>query len=90
MIIAGHYFILNFVFVFDVDVELIQKWKNVMVNPIGNWWESLKHSIAWRLLEVAKNGDYHERVKAVRQLSRIDHLKGNKHMTIYIINYESM
>lgn len=36
----------------------------------------MKHSIAWRLLEVAKNGDYHDRLKAVRQLARIDHLKG--------------
>lgn len=25
---------------------------------------------------MAKNGDYHERLKSVRQLSRIDHLKG--------------
>lgn len=37
----------------------------------------MKHSIAWRLLEVAKNGDYHDRVKAVGQLARIDHLKGS-------------
>lgn len=53
-----------------------QKWINVIVHPIGNWWKSVKHSIAWRLLEVAKNGDYHDRLKAVRQLARIDHLKG--------------
>lgn len=53
-----------------------QKWINVIVHPIGNWWKTVKHSIAGRLLEVAKNGDYHERLKAVRQLSRIDHLKG--------------
>lgn len=49
----------------------------MIVHPIGYWWKSVKHSIAWRLLEVAKNGDHHERLKAVRQLSRIDHLKGN-------------
>lgn len=36
----------------------------------------MKHSVAWRLLEVAKHGDYHDRIKAVRQLARIDHLKG--------------
>lgn len=48
----------------------------MIVHPIGNWWKTIKHSIAWRLLEVAKNGDYHDRLKAVRQLARIDHLKG--------------
>lgn len=47
-----------------------------MYNPIGNWWKAIKHTIAWRLLEVAKNGDLHDRMKAVRQLARIDHLKG--------------
>lgn len=31
--------------------------------------------MAWRLLEVAKTGDFHDRAKAVQQLSRIDHLK---------------
>lgn len=49
---------------------------NVIVHPIGDWWKSIKHSIAGRLLEVAKYGDYHDRLKAVRQLARIDHLKG--------------
>lgn len=53
-----------------------QKWINVIVHPIGSWWKSVKHSVAWRLLEVAKNGDYHDRLKAVHQLARIDHLKG--------------
>lgn len=47
------------------------------MHPLGNWWKSVKHSVAWRLLEVAKSGDYHDRVKAVHQLARIDHLKGN-------------
>lgn len=54
-----------------------QNWQSVIVHPVGNWWKSVKHSIAWRLLEVAKNGDYHDRLKAVRQLAKIDHLKGN-------------
>lgn len=66
---------INSVFIFMVLLQF-QKWINVIVHPIGNWWKTVKHSIAWRLLEVAKNGDYHERLKAVRQLSRIDHFKG--------------
>lgn len=41
----------------------------------------MKHSIAGRLLEVAKNGDYSDRLKAVRQLARIDHLKGKFYFT---------
>lgn len=42
---------------------------------MGKWWKSIKHSVAWRLLEIAKTGDHHERLKAVHQLSKIDHLK---------------
>lgn len=53
-----------------------QKWVNVIVHPVGQWWKAIKHSVAWRLLEVAKNGNYHDRLKAVRQLASIDHLKG--------------
>lgn len=53
-----------------------EKWINVVVHPIGNWWKSVKHSIAWRLLEVSKHGNYRERIKAVHQLARISHLKG--------------
>lgn len=49
---------------------------NVIVHPVGQWWKAIKHSVAWRLLEVAKNGTYHDRLKAVRQLASIDHLKG--------------
>lgn len=60
----------------NLKYDAFQKWINVIVHPIGNWWKSVKHSIAWRLLEVAKNGNYHDRLKAVRQLARIDHLKG--------------
>lgn len=55
------------------------------MHPIGNWWKSVKHSIAWRLLEVAKNGDNHDRMKAVRQLARIDHLKGFNKILFYFI-----
>lgn len=47
----------------------------MVVHPVGNWWKSVKHSVAWRLLGVAKHGNYRERIKAVHQLARIDHLK---------------
>lgn len=55
--------------------EYDKNWINVIVNPFGKWWKSIKHSIAWRLLEVAKTGDLHDRLKAVYQLARIDKLK---------------
>lgn len=54
----------------------------MVVHPIGNWWKSVKHSVAWRLLEVAKHGNYRERIKAVHQLARIDHLKGFLHFVL--------
>lgn len=53
------------------------------MHPVGQWWKTIKHSVAWRLLEVAKNGDYHDRLKAVRQLANIDHLKGTWKYKIY-------
>lgn len=59
-----------------------QYWINIIVNPIGRWWKVIKHSVAWRLLEVAKTGDYIDRLKAVRQLATIRHLKGNAKPTI--------
>lgn len=49
---------------------------NVIIHPIGRWWKAIQHSIAWRLLEVAKKGNHHDRLKAVQQLASIDHLKG--------------
>uniref|UniRef100_A0A1I8PIF8 GPI inositol-deacylase n=1 Tax=Stomoxys calcitrans TaxID=35570 RepID=A0A1I8PIF8_STOCA len=52
-----------------------KKWISVIVNPIGKWWKALKHSVAWRLLDIAQNGSHHDRLKAVRQLASIDHLK---------------
>ncbi|XP_075153853.1 protein SERAC1 [Haematobia irritans] len=52
-----------------------KKWISVIVNPVGRWWKALKHSVAWRLLDIAQNGSHHDRLKAVRQLARIDHLK---------------
>ncbi|XP_046810583.1 protein SERAC1 [Lucilia cuprina] len=52
-----------------------KKWISVIVNPVGKWWKAVKHSIAWRLLNIAQTGSHHERLKAVRQLARIDHLK---------------
>lgn len=55
--------------------EFDTNWVRVLVQPLGKWWKSVKHSVAWRLLEVAKTGDRHDRIKAVHQLARIDHLK---------------
>lgn len=52
-----------------------KKWISVIVNPVGKWWKAVKHSVAWRLLNIAQTGSHHERLKAVRQLARIDHLK---------------
>lgn len=52
-----------------------KQWVNVFIQPLGKWWKSVKHSVAWRLLEVAKTGDRHDRLKAVHQLAQIDHLK---------------
>lgn len=47
----------------------------MFIQPVGKWWKAAKHSIAWRLLTVAKTGDRHDRLKAVQQLACIDHLK---------------
>lgn len=55
--------------------EFFQNWINIFINPFGKWWKSLKHSIAWRLLEVARSDDRHQHMKAIHQLARIDHLK---------------
>lgn len=74
-----------FIFFSHIVTAAFQKWINVIVHPIGNWWKTVKHSIAWGLLEVAKNGDYHERFKAVRQLSRIDHLKGHFTFSLLLV-----
>lgn len=57
------------------SILLFQNWINIFTNPIGKWYKSLKHSIAWRLLEVAKSDDRHQRIKAIHQLAQIDHLK---------------
>ncbi|XP_055629140.1 protein SERAC1 isoform X3 [Toxorhynchites rutilus septentrionalis] len=48
---------------------------NVVVQPFEKWWKTFKHSVAWRLLKIAQEGDQSERLKAVRQLALIDHLK---------------
>ncbi|XP_055372936.1 protein SERAC1 [Condylostylus longicornis] len=50
-------------------------WINVIIHPIGKWWKTFKHSVAWRLLNIAQNGNQFERMKAVHQLAMIDHLK---------------
>lgn len=65
-----------------MSLLLIQNLVNVLLHPVGKWWKTIKHSIAWRLLEVAKAGNHSERLKAVRQLAQIDHLKGNRAFTI--------
>ncbi|XP_030384391.1 protein SERAC1 [Scaptodrosophila lebanonensis] len=52
-----------------------KKWINVIINPIGKWWKAAKHSVAWRLLNIAQNGSQPERLKAVQQLVCMDHLK---------------
>lgn len=49
---------------------------NVIVYPFGKWWKKFKHSLAWRLLRMAQEGDHDERLKAITQLALIDHLKG--------------
>lgn len=51
---------------------------NTLIQPIGRWWKTLKHSMAWRLLRMAKTGDQEQRHKAVHQLVLLNHLKGNK------------
>ncbi|XP_053684773.1 protein SERAC1 isoform X2 [Sabethes cyaneus] len=48
---------------------------NVVVHPFGKWWKALKHSVAWRLLRIAQKGEQSERLKAIKQLALIDHLK---------------
>lgn len=48
---------------------------NVVVQPFGKWWKVLKHSVAWTLLKIAQEGDQSHRLKAIKQLALIDHLK---------------
>ncbi|ALC38713.1 CG10383 [Drosophila busckii] len=52
-----------------------KKWISVIINPIGKWWKAAKHSVAWRLLNIAQTGSQTERLKAVQQLVCMDHLK---------------
>ncbi|XP_052852252.1 protein SERAC1 [Drosophila gunungcola] len=52
-----------------------KKWISVIINPIGKWWKAAKHSVAWRLLNIAQTGSQPERLKAVQQLICMDHLK---------------
>lgn len=49
---------------------------NVVIQPFGKWWKVLKHSVAWTLLKIAQEGDQSHRLKAIKQLALIDHLKG--------------
>ncbi|XP_065086920.1 protein SERAC1 isoform X2 [Ochlerotatus camptorhynchus] len=48
---------------------------NVVIQPFGKWWKVLKHSVAWTLLKIAQEGDQSHRLKAIKQLALIDHLK---------------
>ncbi|XP_058056623.1 protein SERAC1 isoform X2 [Anopheles bellator] len=48
---------------------------SAIVQPFEKWWKALKHSVAWRLLRIAQQGNQTERLKAVQQLAQIDHLK---------------
>ncbi|XP_043278487.1 protein SERAC1 isoform X2 [Venturia canescens] len=42
---------------------------------ITKWWKSLNRNIAYKLLSMAKNGDWDTRTKAVRTLCSMKHLK---------------
>lgn len=57
------------------NAETEKNWIDIMTNPVGKWWKTFKHSVAWRLLNIAQHGNQSERLKAVRQLAMIDHLK---------------
>lgn len=59
-----------------------------MLQPLGKWWKAMEHSIAWRLLERAKNGDQYDRIKAIRQLVLIDHLKGNYNYLLFCLSFK--
>ncbi|GAB0098153.1 GPI inositol-deacylase [Sergentomyia squamirostris] len=48
---------------------------NIISHPIEKWWKAMKHSVAWRLLQMAQSTDRHDRIKAVRQLALVEHLK---------------
>uniref|UniRef100_A0A182SUY3 Uncharacterized protein n=1 Tax=Anopheles maculatus TaxID=74869 RepID=A0A182SUY3_9DIPT len=59
-----------------LDAENQHRLLNIVVQPFEKWWKALKHSVAWRLLRIAQQGDQAERLKAIHQLAQIDHLKG--------------
>uniref|UniRef100_A0A182JMG4 GPI inositol-deacylase n=1 Tax=Anopheles atroparvus TaxID=41427 RepID=A0A182JMG4_ANOAO len=58
-----------------LDAENQNRLLNIFVQPFEKWWKALKHSVAWRLLRIAQQGNQAERLKAIRQLAQIDHLK---------------
>uniref|UniRef100_A0A182R0X8 GPI inositol-deacylase n=1 Tax=Anopheles farauti TaxID=69004 RepID=A0A182R0X8_9DIPT len=58
-----------------LDAENQHRLLNIIVQPFEKWWKALKHSVAWRLLRIAQQGDQAERLKAIHQLAQIDHLK---------------
>uniref|UniRef100_A0A182N3S3 GPI inositol-deacylase n=1 Tax=Anopheles dirus TaxID=7168 RepID=A0A182N3S3_9DIPT len=58
-----------------LDAENQHRLLNIVVQPFEKWWKALKHSVAWRLLRIAQQGDQAERLKAIHQLAQIDHLK---------------
>lgn len=60
----------------ELKAQQSKNFVNVIVHPFGKWWKNFKHSLAWRLLKMAQEGDHNERIKAIQQLALIDHLKG--------------
>uniref|UniRef100_A0A336M9E7 Protein SERAC1 n=1 Tax=Culicoides sonorensis TaxID=179676 RepID=A0A336M9E7_CULSO len=59
----------------ELKAEQSKNFVNVIVHPFGRWWKKFKHSLAWRLLRMAQEGEHDERIKAIQQLALIDHLK---------------
>lgn len=51
---------------------------------IMKWWKSLNRRLAYRLLDMARNGSKEEREKAVHSLSNLKHLKGTHPIFINI------
>lgn len=55
--------------------EVNRDFVNILSNPAIKWWKSIKHSLAWRLLKMAQRGNKEDRIKAIRQLTLLKHLK---------------
>lgn len=55
--------------------EVNKNFVNIISNPAIKWWKGVKHTLAWRLLKMAQNGNKEDRIKAIHQLTRLKHLK---------------